>query len=153
MIIYKRRRRNKEKNKKICAGVGTKSRCAQGQSRTSPRPLPRAPLPPPHPPKRVYFSYFERRQQENESFDDEEENVDVVDEAKRLKHEADQETNMNNRCRKYLQVIAYEYLIDSCEAVVMLLRLLTLDLIRLESHAVTAFLYSPCSTLCTNYIF
>ena len=59
-------------------------------------------LPPPHPPKRVYFSYFERRHQENEAFDDEEENV--VDEAKRLKHEADQETNMNNRCRKYLQV-------------------------------------------------
>ena len=59
-------------------------------------------LPPPHPPKRVYFSYFERRNQV-EAFDDEEENV--VDEAKRLKHEADQETNMNNRCRKYLQVI------------------------------------------------
>ena len=111
-------------------------------------------LPPPHPPKRVYFSYFERRQQENESFDDEEENVDVVDEAKRLKHEADQETNMNNRCRKYLQVIAYEYLFDSCEAVVMLLKLLTLDLIRVETHAVTAFLHSSCSTFYyTNCIF
>lgn len=64
-------------------------------------------LPPPHPPKRVYFSYFERRHQENEAFDDEEENV--VDEAKRLKHEADQETNMNNRCRKYLQVIVNKF--------------------------------------------
>ena len=96
-------------------------------------------LPPPHPPKRVYFSYFERRHQENEAFDDEEENVDVVDEAKRLKHEADQETNMNNRCRKYLQVIVYdyEYLIDRC-IVVMLLKQLTLDRIRLETHKVTA---------------
>ena len=74
-------------------------------------------LPPPHPPKRVYFSYFERRHQENEAFDDEEENVDVVDEAKRLKHEADQETNMNNRCRKYLQVIVYEYELNTCDVV------------------------------------
>ena len=111
-------------------------------------------LPPPHPPKRVYFSYFERRHQENEAFDDEEENVDVVDEAKRLKHEADQETNMNNRCRKYLQVIAYEYeyLIDSC-IVVMLLKQLTLDRIRLETHKVTAFLFSLSSITCTSNIF
>ena len=28
----------------------------------------------------------------------------MVDEAKRLKHEADQETNMETKCRKYLQV-------------------------------------------------
>ena len=58
-------------------------------------------MPPPFPPKRVYFSYFERRQQD-EAFDDDEENV--VELAKRLKHEADQETNMNTKCRKYLQV-------------------------------------------------
>ena len=62
-------------------------------------------LPPPYPglaPKRVYYSYFERRHADSEAFDDDEENV--VDEAKRLKHEADQETNMNTKCRKYLQV-------------------------------------------------
>ena len=28
----------------------------------------------------------------------------MVEEAKRLKHEADQETNMETKCRKYLQV-------------------------------------------------
>lgn len=78
--------------------------------------------------------------------------MDVVDEAKRLKHEADQETNMNNRCRKYLQVIAYEYLIDSC-IVVMLLKQLTLDRIRLETHKVTAFLFSLSSITCTSNIF
>ena len=83
---------------------------------------------PPHP-KRVYYSYFERRP-ENESFDDEEDNVNVVDEAKRLKHEADQETNMNNRCRKYLQVTVNKHqVLSSCE-----LELLTLDLIRLATH-------------------
>ena len=59
-------------------------------------------LPPPLPHKRVYFSYLERRNQENEA---EEVDENVVEEAKRLKHEADQETDMNNRCRKYLQVI------------------------------------------------
>jgi len=59
-------------------------------------------MPPPFPPKRVYYSYFERRQQD-EAFDDDEENV--VELAKRLKHEADQETNMNTKCRKYLQAI------------------------------------------------
>ena len=58
-------------------------------------------MPPPFPPKRVYYSYFERRQQD-EAFDDDEENV--VELAKRLKHEADQEQNMNTKCRKYLQV-------------------------------------------------
>ena len=64
-------------------------------------------MPPPGPPlkpfttQRVYYSYFERRQQD-EAFDDDEENV--VDEAKRLKHEADHETNMETKCRKYLQV-------------------------------------------------
>ena len=58
-------------------------------------------LPPPYPPKRVYYSYFERKHQD-EAFDDEEENV--VDEAKRLKHEADHEANINTKCRKYLQV-------------------------------------------------
>ena len=60
-------------------------------------------MPPPYPPKRVYYSYFERKNQDD-AFDDEEENV--VDEAKRLKHEADIETNMNTKCRKYLQVRA-----------------------------------------------
>jgi len=64
-------------------------------------------MPPPLKPpvfttQRVYYSYFERRQQD-EAFDDDEENV--VDEAKRLKHEADQETNMETKCRKYLQAI------------------------------------------------
>jgi len=65
-------------------------------------------MPPPGPPlkpfttQRVYYSYFERRQQD-EAFDDDEENV--VDEAKRLKHEADHETNMETKCRKYLQAI------------------------------------------------
>ena len=58
-------------------------------------------MPPPFPPKRIYYSYFERRQQD-EAFDEDEENV--VEMAKRLKHEADQETNMNTKCRKYLQV-------------------------------------------------
>ena len=52
------------------------------------------------PPQRVYYSYFERRHQD-EAFEDED---NVVDEAKRLKHEADQETNMETKCRKYLQV-------------------------------------------------
>eukprot|EP00090_Calanus_glacialis_P045592 TRINITY_DN8564_c0_g1_i1.p1 TRINITY_DN8564_c0_g1~~TRINITY_DN8564_c0_g1_i1.p1 ORF type:complete len:1322 (-),score=456.59 TRINITY_DN8564_c0_g1_i1:685-4209(-) len=62
-------------------------------------------MPPPAPvlaTQRVYYSYFERRQQD-EAFDDDEENV--VDEAKRLKHEADHETNMETKCRKYLQAI------------------------------------------------
>jgi len=64
-------------------------------------------MPPPQKPpvfatQRVYYSYFERRQQD-EAFDDDEENV--VDEAKRLKHEADHETNMETKCRKYLQAI------------------------------------------------
>jgi len=64
-------------------------------------------MPPPQKPpvfttQRVYYSYFERKQQD-EAFDDDEENV--VDEAKRLKHEADQETNMETKCRKYLQSI------------------------------------------------
>ena len=48
----------------------------------------------------MYYSYFERRHQD-EAFEDED---NVVDEAKRLKHEADQETNMETKCRKYLQV-------------------------------------------------
>jgi len=62
-------------------------------------------MPPPLKPyttQRVYYSYFERRQQD-EAFDDDEENV--VDEAKRLKHEADHEQNMEIKCRKYLQAI------------------------------------------------
>ena len=59
-------------------------------------------LPPPYPPKRVYYSYFERRHQD-EAFDDEEIDVNVK-EAGRLKREADQEHNMNERCRKYLLV-------------------------------------------------
>ena len=50
--------------------------------------------------QRVYYSYFERRHQD-EAFEDED---NVVDEAKRLKHEADGETNMETKCRKYLQV-------------------------------------------------
>jgi len=60
-------------------------------------------LPPPYPPKRVYYSYFERRHQD-EAFDDEEIDVNVK-EAGRLKREADQEHNMNERCRKYLLAI------------------------------------------------
>jgi len=59
-------------------------------------------LPPPYPPKRVYYSYFERRHQD-EAFEDEEENV--ADEATRLKREADGEYNMNKKCIKYLQAI------------------------------------------------
>ena len=57
-------------------------------------------MPPPFPPKRVYYSYFERKHQEEE-FDDEE---SVVDEATRVKREADNEENMYIKCRKYLQV-------------------------------------------------
>eukprot|EP00092_Neocalanus_flemingeri_P045976 GFUD01051600.1.p1 GENE.GFUD01051600.1~~GFUD01051600.1.p1 ORF type:complete len:1149 (+),score=268.67 GFUD01051600.1:65-3511(+) len=72
-------------------------------------------MPPPQKPpvfttQRVYYSYFERRQQD-EAFDDDEENV--VDEAKRLKHEADQETNMETKCRKYLQVCYNNRLMDA----------------------------------------
>lgn len=57
--------------------------------------------PPSHLPQRVYYSYFERRHQD-EAFDDED---NVVEEAKRLKHEADGEANMETKCRKYLQAI------------------------------------------------
>lgn len=58
--------------------------------------------PPTHPPtQRVYYSYFERRHQD-EAFEDED---NVVEDAKRLKHEADTETNMEIKCQKYLQAI------------------------------------------------
>lgn len=53
------------------------------------------------PPPKVYFSYFEKRQ--HEVYDDDQENVE--EEAKRLKHEADKETNMEAKCMKYLQSI------------------------------------------------
>lgn len=53
------------------------------------------------PPSRIYFSYFEKRQHEN--FDDELGNVE--EEAKRLKHEADQEAQVEAKCMKYLQAI------------------------------------------------
>jgi hypothetical protein len=72
---------------------------------TWPGCLPSNLMPPPQKPlptQRVYYSYFERRQQD-EAFDDDE--LNVVDEAKRLKHEADHETNMETKCRKYLQAI------------------------------------------------
>jgi len=65
--------------------------------------MPPPSLAPAFPTKRVYYSYFERRTQEWAETEDEEENV--VEEAKRLKHEADQETNMGTKCRKYLQAI------------------------------------------------
>jgi len=58
--------------------------------------------PPTHPPtQRVYYSYFERRHQD-EAFEDED---NVVEDAKRLKHEADTETNLEIKCHKYLQAI------------------------------------------------
>ena len=44
-----------------------------------------------------------------------------MDEAKRLKHEADQETNMNNRCRKYLQVIVNHIKLTAVQAAVVVL--------------------------------
>ena len=58
-------------------------------------------MPPPFPPKRVYYSYFERKHQEEE-FDEED---NVAEDATRMKREADSESNMYIKCRKYLQVM------------------------------------------------
>ncbi len=58
------------------------------------------------PPNRVFYSYMEHRRPEEEEFADDDLN-NYMSLAKRLKHEADNETIHQRKAIKYLQAVLY----------------------------------------------